>query len=152
MGFQAGYINNSGSPAIKIWVFGAYIQLMAEFEAVIDTGLHGISLDASCKGVPFGTATGWHHSVALADGKTHSKFIATCNASITGDTKDPAAWNAGIVILEPVSSDTLLGMEFLRTFRKTLAVYANARQVGLIDDTDVDELQKVFGQPKAPSP
>ena len=75
--------------------------------------------------------------VALADGKTHSKFIANSSVSITGDVNDSNAWKTGIVILEPSSTDILLGMEFFRTFGKTLVVYASRQQVRLIDDVEI---------------
>jgi hypothetical protein len=82
---------------------------------------------------PLGLPLAGTTSVVLADGKTHDKFIAMSSASLDG-----TAWKPGVVILEPSSTDILVGMEFIRTFKKTLFVYANKQIATLIDDTDVD--------------
>ena len=49
----------------------------------------------------------------------------------------------GVVILEPTSTDLLLGMEFLSVFNKSLFVHGD--QVALIDSDDL-------AAPQTPSP
>jgi hypothetical protein len=66
--------------------------------------------------------------VVLADGSTAPKLTAMGALEIGGDRR------AGVILLEPSSSDVLVGMEFLRTFRRTLSVRATALEIELTED------------------
>jgi predicted aspartyl protease len=131
---QIGFINSSGRPAIKISLFGAYPTLKTEFEAVIDTGFSGFISMPFVQAFPLGLPLIGTTSIVLADGQTHAKFIAMCSAFLGQDAR------SGVVILEPSSTDVLIGMEFIGSFSKTLLVYR--KYVGLIDSADIDNTIK----------
>src|SRR5580698_8430251 len=107
---QIGYFTSSGRPAIKLWIYGAYIAARQEFEATIDTGFSGFISMPFVRAFPLGLPLIGTTSVVLADGKTHDKFIAMSSASLTGELSEQ--WEVGTVILEPSSTDILVGMEF----------------------------------------
>lgn len=154
MPLQIGYINNSGRPAIKISLCGAFPGLRSEFEAVIDTGFTGFVsmplLEAFPLGLPLVGAT----SIVLADGNTHARYTAICSAFLGQEQR------AGIVILEPSSQDLLVGMEFVKNFQKTLVVCEDRKIVVLIDNRDMEEFldravaaaQEMRSQAAAPPP
>jgi predicted aspartyl protease len=118
---QIGSINSSGRPCIKVKISGAYPEFATEFEAVIDTGFTGFISMPFVQAFPLGLPLTGTTPVVLADGNVHEKFMAICSAQLEGGT----TWEAGVVILEPTSTDILLGMEFMQKFQKTLFVDAN---------------------------
>ncbi len=77
------------------------------------------------KAFPLGLMLHGTTSVSLADGATHTKLTAL--GKITAGDKS----EIGVIILEPSSSDLLLGMEFLSAFNKSLFVHGDT--VSLID-------------------
>jgi predicted aspartyl protease len=152
---KIGFLNSSGRPAIKIWIFGAYWSVRTEFEAVIDTGFSGFLSMPLMRAFPLGLPLIGTTSVVLADGKTHEKFIAMSSSAFE-DSSDGANWKPGVVILEPTSSDILIGMEFIREHKQTLLVYTNKQAVALFDDADVDAFMATAigaaAEPPPPSP
>ena len=75
--------------------------------------------------------------MVLADGATHAKLTALANITLGAESK------IGVVILEPTSTDLLLGMEFLSVFNKSLFVHGD--EISLIDSDDL-------AAPQTPSP
>jgi hypothetical protein len=89
--------------------------------------------------VLFGTTT-----VVLADGSTSYRLTAYGTASV-GEHEVP-----GVIILEPSSTDVLIGMEFLTRFKKGLVVSPELGLVALVDEATMSAAVK-SASPAAPS-
>jgi predicted aspartyl protease len=144
-----GSFNPLGSPTLKIKITGA-LGTQQEFEAIIDTGFSGFLSMPTVRAFPLGLILYGTTKVVLADGGVAFKYTAL--GSITVNTESAA----GIIILEPNSTDFLIGMDFLMRFKKTLFVHENKKFVALIDDADVEEFMKklvetLFGAVKKPA-
>lgn len=131
---QIGSLDKTGSPRLKVSISGVLSQTPQEFEVIIDTGFTGfISMplvQAFHLGLPLiGTA-----GVVLADGTKAYKLTALGKAHLETEEE------IGVIILEPSSSDVLLGMDFLRTFNKVLMVHPHHPFVVLEDCKVVDEV------------
>ena len=131
----AGHYDTRGNPCIPLTLEGAFgrstERLGLHPEALIDTGFSGfISMpmeDAFLLALPLSCCT----SSTLADGSTHDKLAASVHARLAGKaTWGEATW--GEAILEPNSSEYLVGLEFLRTFH--LALVLTEREVLLFND------------------
>jgi clan AA aspartic protease len=132
-----GFLNSSGRPAIKIEISGAWPQTKKEIEAVIDTGFSGFLSIPLMQAFPLALPLVGTTNVELADGVTHAKFTGISTIWLGAELQ------VGIAILEPSSSDVLLGMEFLKTFKKVLILLDTL--VVLLDESEVKEvLAKVF--------
>jgi len=83
-------------------------------------------------------------TISLADGSTSYRLTARGMVNIEGES------NVGVVILEPSSNELLLGMAFLRQFKRALFV----SEFGVML-TDEEELKKAIAaamaQPSAPA-
>ena len=127
---------------MTINVRGAVKKLAQDFDAIIDTGFSGFLCMPLLKAFPLGLILHGTTDVVLADGNTHTKLTALGN--ITAGEKS----EVGVIILEPSSSDLLLGMEFLSTFNLSLFVHDD--MVSLIDsDTLPKREPKVQAKPEA---
>ena len=71
-------------------------------------------------------------TISLADGST--SFRLTAKGMVTVGTEK----QVGVVILEPDSTEVLLGMAFLRLFKRALLV--SELVVGLIDEEEVKKV------------
>lgn len=58
----------------------------------------------------------------------------------------------GLVILEPRSSDVLIGMEFLRAFKMSLFVYPAKLLVTLVDEAALEAIIAANQPPAAETP
>ncbi len=129
-----GSTGESGSPVIKIVIAGAFPASAQEFEATVDTGFTGFISMPIMSALPLGLPLYGTTSVQFADGGTSSRFTALGVATLGGETE------AGVVILQPSTTSTLVGMEFLRKFKKSLVMYRGV--IVLIDETVVDKFLK----------
>lgn len=135
MSITNGFVDKSGAPALKIKIAGALSTITpTEFDAVIDTGFSGFVSMPLISAFPLGLPLTGSTTVELADGSVSSKLTALCTAYIDHDGQ------SGIVILEPNSTEILIGMDFLRTFKKVLLVHPNRAIVSLVDEAFIDEL------------
>jgi len=130
----AGYFDKAGNPCLTIGLRGVYSPTPVEFEAIIDTGFTGFLSMPLIKAFPLGLPLHGTTAVTLADGSTSYKLLGHAKATLNNQTKE------GLVILEPSSSDILLGMAFLRTFKLMLMVAQMG--VGLIDEMVLDAIIK----------
>ena len=110
-----GSYNPSGNPTIAIEVSGPLGNLFP-FTAMLDTGFSGFLLLPILDAFPIGLLLQGTMPITLADGSTQTKL--TCLGSIHFD----GAEEIGIIIIEWQNTDVLVGMEFLRRFKKELRV------------------------------
>lgn len=127
-----GLFNAAGNPILKITLTGA-LGTAQEFDALVDTGFSGFLLMPTVKALPLGLILYGTTSVELADGSNAVKWTALGTASVGAESV------AGIVILENNTSVPLVGMDFLRRFKKTLIVHEKNTLVALVDDSDVEQ-------------
>lgn len=126
-----GSFNSSGSPVIKIAVYGIFEQAKQEFEAIVDTGFSGFLSMPIVQAFPLGLVLAGTTTTILADGSQSFKLTALGKVVVGNQTE------VGLILLNTGSSDILLGMEFLKIFRKTLMISAGG--FALLDN---EELQK----------
>ena len=123
-----------GTPSLKIKLQGVFSKDPAEFVGIVDTGFSGFISIPIIQAFPLGLPLYGTTNVTLADGQTQSKLIAQAKATIGGQTE------LGLVILEPSSTEVLIGMDFLRRFNCALFVTSNG--IALLDETEVQKLIK----------
>jgi len=126
---QTGFLDSFGSPRISVRISGEPVSgTHKDFDALIDTGFTGFvlmplqqAIEVGCTfyGTTFGT---------LADKSNAPFLLATGFASIG---LEPA--QHGVIFLHPSQSDVLVGMDFLRTMKKTLSVAPLVGTVTLAD-------------------
>jgi len=129
---QIGFLDNAGTPRLKILISGVLSQEPQEFEAIIDTGFTGFISMPILKAFPLGLPLYGTTTVILADGTTANKLTALGKAHLGVET------NFGVIILEPNSSDVLIGIDFLRRFEKVLLLHTHKPAVILEDCKVVD--------------
>lgn len=125
-----GFFDKSGSPAIKLTIRGPF-GTGREFDAILDTGFTGFISMPLLAALPLGLLLYGTTSVELADGSQSTKLTARGIAEANGESK------VGVVILEPTSNDILLGMAFLRLFKK--ALFLTSDLVFLVPETETPE-------------
>ena len=131
-----GFFTSSGSPAVKISIYGVFPNLSKEFDAIIDTGFTGFLSMPLVQAFPLGLVLFGTTNVVLADGSTAYRLTAYGHAKLGDHDK------SGIIILEPNSTDVLIGMDFLVGFAQTLFIVGERVAVALVDNEDVVEAVK----------
>jgi clan AA aspartic protease len=119
------FIENS--PAINIKITGNVASEIVEVQAIIDTGFTGFVSMPVTMALPLGLKPSSTALITLADGGSQPKLVAEGTATIEDASK------TGLIILEESSSEVLIGMDFLRTFRIMLIV---AQETVLLVDQD----------------
>ena len=132
-----GYFANSGSPALKVTISGPFTEGL-EYEAVIDTGFTGFLSIPIIEGIRLGLVLHGTTKVSFADGSDNYRLTAKAMVEVHDDN------NIGVAILEPNSNEILVGMDFLRLFKR--ALYVSHDLVALVDE---DELAKTVAASKA---
>lgn len=99
--------------------------------------------------LPLGLALYGTTSVQFGDGSTASRFTALGVATLGQESQ------AGVILLEPSSTEVLVGMEFLRKFEKSILMHRGF--ILLLDQQGVDKGLKVIAdaleqQPPVPEP
>ena len=120
-----GFFSKTGSPALKINLRGPFGQPV-EFEGILDTGFTGFVSVPLLSALPLGLILYGTASVELADGSKQIRLTAQGLAVIEGESK------VGVVVLEPSSNEVLIGMAFLRLFKR--AVLMSSTTVFLVDE------------------
>jgi predicted aspartyl protease len=111
-----GGFDQSGSPTIDVEVSGP-LQQFHSFTAIMDTGFTGFLLLPIASAFPIGLLLHGIMPIQLADGSVQTKL--TCRGQIRFDSET----REGIVVIEDVqSTEVLVGMDFLKRFRKQLIV------------------------------
>lgn len=127
---SAGFFAEGG-PAVRVSLFGVLPTLAQEFVAVIDTGFTGFVSMPMVAAFPLGLVLLGTTNVVLADGRTTVKLTAWGNVSLE------AQQISGIFLLDPGSTDVLLGVDWLKRMRKALLVLPGVEQVALADEAEV---------------
>ena|SRR5215813_3067117 len=144
MDIWTGYLDNTGTPCLKIRISGP-LSKGEEFEAIIDTGFTGFLAMPLLKAFPLGLILYGTTEVTLADGSASPKLTAKAGVTVTGgDLK------IGVAVLEPTSTDILVGMDFLQKFERVLFVHTGDPDgVMLMARKDFDELRTQRAAKKA---
>jgi clan AA aspartic protease len=121
-----------GSPALKIKISGVGPNSTNEFTAVIDTGFDGFISMPVIFAFPLGLTPQTSTEVEFADGSIQPKLVAEGCAEIENRKK------TGLIILEESSSEILIGMDFLRTFK--LMITMTSKSVLLMDESELEIL------------
>jgi len=119
-----GQFDKSGCPFLRIAVSGP--KERAEYDAVLDTGFTGFLSLPSKQAERLGLVPRATILLRYADGAAGYKLTASVTVTVKGESQ------TGIVILEPNSSELLLGVSFLRLFNRALIVSRLA--VALVDE------------------
>jgi predicted aspartyl protease len=130
MATWTGSFDNAGSPRVKISLYGYSQQLSKEFDAIVDTGFTGFLSMPMMEAFPLGLILAGTTTTILADGSQSYKLTALGTVYVGDEAK------VGVILLNLGAgpSDVLVGMDFLRTFKKTLFVH---NQVVTLLDTDL---------------
>lgn len=94
---------------------------------MVDTGFSGFLLLPILNAFPIGLLLQGTMPITLADGSTQTKL--TCLGSLHFD----GAQEVGIIIIEWQNTDVLVGMEFLRRFKKQLRVDPTNNLIEIVD-------------------
>ena len=130
-----GTIDSSGSPRIKISVYGINEGLAREFDALVDTGFSGFLAMHMVQAFPLGLVLSGTANVTLADGSQIANLTAIGSIAIGGETQ------SGIILLENNPCDILVGMDFLRTFHRVLLVHA-VHGLTLVEEKVIEDFVK----------
>ena len=100
-----------------------------EYEGIIDTGFTAFVQLPLAVAIELALPLEGTTSVMLADGSTAAKLTAQAQATLLGESE------VGIAIIEFHSPEILIGMDFLRRFRRGLIV--SRQVVGLVPEQDL---------------
>jgi predicted aspartyl protease len=126
-------LGKNGSPALKIRIKGPFGD-GKEFDATIDTGFTGFLSIPLLKAIPLGLLLYGTTGITFADGSTTYRLTAKAQITVENESQ------IGIAILEPKSEDVLIGMEFLRLFKKAFFIVKDG--VALLDETFIEQIAK----------
>ncbi len=123
-----GYFNNNQEPCIQIQLSNP-LGWSQTLECLIDTGFSGFFSVPTITAFPIGLLLTGTMSLTLADGST--AYRLTCLGTATLDNVQ----RVGVIVIEPSSNQTLLGMDFLRLFSMRLLADPISNSVELIVTT-----------------
>jgi predicted aspartyl protease len=121
-----GSFDNLGCPTIEIEVSGP-VHPSKKFTAMVDTGFSGFLLLPILEAFPVGLILRGTMPIILADGSQQTKL--TCLGELHFDGKS----EVGLIIIEWENTQILVGMEFLRKFRKRLIVDPVDNKIEIVD-------------------
>lgn len=121
-----GYLDANGDPYITVEVSNP-LNWKVSLNCLIDTGFTGFLSIPILQAFPIGLLLITTIPVTLADGRTDAKLGCLGRIHLGGESQ------VGLIIIEPSSTQPLLGMEFLRKFNKRLIVDPLQNVVELTD-------------------
>lgn len=128
MAHKIGYLDELGHPRISVRVWGVTEQFARNFEVMIDTGFTGFVMIPFAEALPLALTLWGTTNFTLADGREAPHLQALGTVSV-GDEQQ-----FGLVTL---GSSHLVGMEFLKAFKKALMI--GTFGVHLADDAPESE-------------
>lgn len=131
MATTIGSTGNSGCPSIRITIAGVFGLKGQEFDATVDTGFTGFVSMPIMSAFPLGLPLYGTTSVQFGDGSTASRFTVLCEVTLGDESK------TGIAILEPSTTEILIGMELIKRFEKSLVMHRGI--LLLMDQTEIDK-------------
>jgi len=135
----AGHFDQLGNACLKFHLCGIrHPEPGLEFEGIIDTGFTGfiqlpIQHAFSLKLPLDGTV-----SVTLADGSSTVCLTVLARTTFDGETK------LGVVSLESNSQEILIGMDFLRKFKKSVIIAKN--DVLILEEDWLEKLKSMSAE------
>lgn len=108
-----GFFNQNGHPIIPIKVYGFSKEIMQKFDAILDTGFSGFLSLPLVYAFKVGLILASTASFTLADGSTDHCLLCFGGIKLNGEEQ------IGLISISK-GDDVLLGMEFLRKFKKKL--------------------------------
>lgn len=108
-----GFFSQNGHPIIPIEVYGFSKEVTQKFDAMLDTGFSGFLSLPLVHALKVGLILSSTASFTLADGSTDHTLLCFGGIKINGDDQ------VGLISISK-GNDVLLGMEFLRKFKKKL--------------------------------
>lgn len=110
-----GFLDDNGDAYIELEVSNP-LGWKSKLRCLIDTGFTGFLSIPILDAFPIGLLLVSTIPVALADGSVHYKL--TCLGMVHLEYQS----EVGMIIIEPESKQVLVGMEFLRKFKKKLVI------------------------------
>ncbi len=126
MATWTGFLSKSG-PSLKVFLSGI-INAETEFDALIDTGFTGFLSMPLVAAFPLGLTLFGTTNLILADGSTSSRLTAYGKVRVDKEEQ------YGVIVLETGSNEVLVGMEFLKVFKKRLIISQASGMITLEDD------------------
>lgn len=108
-----GFFSQNGHPIIPIEVYGFSKEVTQKFDAMLDTGFSGFLSLPLVHALKVGLILSGTASFTLADGSTDYTLLCFGGIKLNGDEQ------VGLISISR-GNDVLLGMEFLRKFKKKL--------------------------------
>jgi predicted aspartyl protease len=124
-----GTFDSSGNAIINIRVAGA--SGSKNYDAIIDTGFSGFVALPIFELIELGLTTQGATNVMLGDGSIITNLVSSADVSLGTQVEN------GTILLDENSSDVLIGMAFLREFKKSLILTNSA--VVLYDENETLE-------------
>jgi predicted aspartyl protease len=113
-----GTFDSSGNAIINIRVTGT--SGSKNYNAIIDTGFSGFVALPFLEMIELGLTTQGATNVMLGDGSIITNLVASADVTLSTQVEN------GTVLLDENSSDVLIGMAFLREFKKSLILTNSA--------------------------
>jgi predicted aspartyl protease len=143
MSTQIGYVDEDGHPRVTVHIRGTHPSEFLEVDALVDTGFAGFLMLPIAQALPLGLALYGTGDYSLADGSAISCFLAEGTVEIRPPSQVPVPRIdpgpavqvesvTGVVVLG--GDGALVGMEFIRSLKKWLAV---GSVVLLLDEADI---------------
>jgi len=133
-----GSFDNRGAPTVTISISPAEgVASAKQFVAVIDTGFEGFVRMPSDQAEMLGLTPTTAAEIENADGTVDVVALAPARVTLGGDSRE------GLVHLQHAVDEILVGLDFLRSFRKMLVVSVAESQILLVDD-----LSDIAGPPQ----
>ena len=128
------YFDSGGNPTIKISVYGIANEFAQEFEAIIDTGYTGFLSLPLVSAFPLGLTLCGTTSITFGDGSSQVRLTTVGRIKIEDEE------HGGVIVLEPNGNQPLVGMDFLRRFKKALFISKDV--INLVDEDALAALTK----------
>lgn len=119
-----GFFSQNGHPIFPIEVYGFSKEISQKFNAMLDTGFSGFLSLPLVYALKVGLILNSTASFVLADGSVQSTLLCLGSIKLNGYEQ------AGLILISK-GNDVLLGMEFLRKFKKKLVLDCEANIIRL---------------------
>jgi predicted aspartyl protease len=138
-----GHFDAHGNACLKFHLCGVRHEPPGiEYTGIIDTGFTGFVQLPLAAAIELALPLEGTTTVTLADGSTAAKLTAQAEVTLFSESE------YGTVIIEFHSPEILIGMDFLRRFKRGLVV---SRQViGLVPESELPDPDQT--EPTAPDP
>lgn len=120
-----GFLDANGDPHIKLVVSGPVTE-GTEIDFLIDTGYQGFISLPIVQAFPIGLILSGTVNIVLANGQPQPRLMCLGGVDCDGIRE------VGLIVIESTGQTPLIGMEFLRRFRKRLVIDPIAQIVELV--------------------